>query len=125
MYQELRERPGARLTVGERGLLPELLAYAADGALNFADMGRLLRDAQDGAVQLVDEVRRRGLLAELARRPDGLSAKGGPRDPRRRVGGDWRRRPREGVNYGVSPAKRWPRAAATRLQRAPTAAALG
>ena len=39
-------------------------------------MGRLLRDAQDGAVQLVDEVRRRGLLAELARRPDGLSAKG-------------------------------------------------
>ena len=48
--------------MGERGLLPELLAYAADGALNFADMGRLLRDAQDGAVQLVDEVRRRGLL---------------------------------------------------------------
>ena len=76
VYQELRERPGARLTVGERGLLPELLAYSGDGALNFSDKGRLLRDAQDGAVQLVDEVRRRGLLAELARRPDGLSAKG-------------------------------------------------
>ena len=53
VYQELRERDEARLTVGERGLLGELLAYAADGALNFADMHRLLRDAQDGAVAIV------------------------------------------------------------------------